>query len=282
MKKKIHINSLFFKTISTVIIGMIFLAVILSTINITMSKQVFVETFSESQEKIFNRIDWEFYTFYKDITNVVSRASVSTAIREYLLDSSQTDEEEISYILDMKRNLEDTSLADYSNLNVLFVGLNGKTYLHNSGDKLAVSVDEIIASDVMQSALENSSNLICEYLDKGFTDVMKQKPVIVFAKALKNMGNGEIAGVILITIKEKDINDMYSYFTSATSDILAFNQDNDVISTNNAAYFEGEEKERARNILAELQEGEITNGAAGLSEDGEYYLLVYQAADKTA
>lgn len=64
MKKKIHINSLFVKIFSTVIIGIVCLSVSLSMLNLFISKEVFAESFSDSQQKAFKQIDSDFYDFF--------------------------------------------------------------------------------------------------------------------------------------------------------------------------------------------------------------------------
>ena len=67
-----HFNSLFFKIACTVVIGILLLAAAEGMVNIMVSRTVFVKTFSESQEKIFNQIDEEFYGFFKDMSLFMS------------------------------------------------------------------------------------------------------------------------------------------------------------------------------------------------------------------
>lgn len=64
MKKKIHINSLFVKILCTVIIGIVCLSASLSMLNLFISKDVFAENFSSSQQKAFKQIDNDFYDFF--------------------------------------------------------------------------------------------------------------------------------------------------------------------------------------------------------------------------
>ena len=56
MKRQIHINMLFVKILCTVIVGITCLSVALSTLNLFISKKVFVNNFSESQSKISSRL----------------------------------------------------------------------------------------------------------------------------------------------------------------------------------------------------------------------------------
>ena len=89
MKKKIHINSLFVKILCTVIIGIVCLSASLSMLNLFISKDVFAENFSASQQKAFKQIDNDFYEFFSLITDVATRASTSWAVHEYLTAESR-------------------------------------------------------------------------------------------------------------------------------------------------------------------------------------------------
>ena len=84
MKKKFHVNSLFFKIVCTALIGIVIISVMENIVNIMFSKSVFVNSFAESQEKIFDQIDSEFYDFYKDMTVILNDVSTSDAAEEYL------------------------------------------------------------------------------------------------------------------------------------------------------------------------------------------------------
>ena len=84
MKKKFHVNSLFFKIVCTALIGIVIISVMENIVNVMFSKSVFVNSFAESQEKIFDQIDNEFYDFYKDMTAILNDVSTSDAAEEYL------------------------------------------------------------------------------------------------------------------------------------------------------------------------------------------------------
>ena len=81
IKEKVRANSLFVRIIAVVITGITALAVLLSAMNISLSKEVFVENFAESQRKIFNQIDTEFYELYKDVAEVLNIVSSSPVVQ---------------------------------------------------------------------------------------------------------------------------------------------------------------------------------------------------------
>ena len=65
MKRQIHINMLFVKILCTVIVGITCLSVALSTLNLFISKKVFVNNFSESQRKFSSRLTKNFISFFR-------------------------------------------------------------------------------------------------------------------------------------------------------------------------------------------------------------------------
>lgn len=87
---------------------------------------------------------------------------------------------------------------------------------------------------------------------------MKSYPVIMMAKAITNNGGKTIDGVILLTIKEKDFRNNYEVFTTSSNDILIFNQDNEIISSNYTEYLtSSSEIEKVWDALEEMQDKKV-------------------------
>ena len=107
---------------------------------------------------------------------------------------------------------------------------------YNSTSRLTLSGKELLETEIIQQAYETPKKLICRYESCGYTDVMKNYPVIMMAKAITGNGGKTIDGVILLTIKEKDFRNNYEVFTTSSNDILIFNQDNEIISSNYTEY----------------------------------------------
>lgn len=252
MKKKIHINSLFVKIFSTVIIGIVCLSVSLSMLNLFISKEVFAESFSDSQQKAFKQIDSDFYDFFSLVTDVATRANTSWAVREYLTAEYQTPEEEMKTIYYMQNHMNETRLGEHSELNVMLVGFNGKSHFVNSS-KRNVPFDEILEGNAAKKALEHPDKLICEYEKGGYTDNQKNSPVLIMAKTLSYGEADQYDGIIFLSIKETDFEKMYEHFTSATNDIIILNQDEEVVSSNERGYLTGEKQEELEYILAKVE-----------------------------
>lgn len=258
--KKIHANSLLFKVVGTVISGIVILAVLLSVVNITISKKVFVDNFAESQQKIFSQIDSEFYDFYRDMTDIMSAISGNENMETYLtkVQKDETAVMENRYLLN--EQLKNSKITDYNEISVFILGQDGKSYLCSKSDIFASEKDEIWNSRVAEAARANMNKIICKYEPSGFTNVMKSEPVVMMAKAWSYSNTGYADAIAFITIKESDIRRMYSHFTSRTSDIVLLNQDNEVISSDNREFFES-----GNTVYQELDE--VVAGMTGQEED---------------
>ena len=252
MKKKLHINSLFVKILCTVIVGIVCLSVTLSMLNLFISKDVFAENFSASQQKAFKQIDNDFYEFFSLITDVAVRANTSWAVREYLTVEDQEPEEEMKTIYYMQRHMKETRLDEHSELNVMLAGFHGKNYILNSSRK-EMSLDEILKGTAAKKAMESPGKLICEYEEKGYTDNQKESPVLVMAKTLSYGEPDRYEGIIFISIKQSEFQKMYEYFTSETNDIIILNQDDEVVSSNERGYLTGEKEEELAQILTKVE-----------------------------
>lgn len=252
MKKKIHINSLFVKILCTVIIGIVCLSASLSMLNLFISKDVFAENFSASQQKAFKQIDNDFYEFFSLITDVATRASTSWAVHEYLTAENQEPEEEMKTIYYMQDHMNETRLDEHSELNVMLVGFNGKSHFLNSARR-EIPLDEILKGKAAKKAIENPDKLICEYEESGYTDNQKNSPVLVMAKVLSYGETNQYDGIIFISIKESEFENIYEYFTSDTNDIIILNQDEEVVSSNERGYLTGEKQEKLKFILTKVE-----------------------------
>lgn len=211
------------------------LAVALSVLNIKASQDVYVENFVESQKKIFRQIDENIYEFFKDVTTTTSAVSGSSSVREYLIRKSWGSSEEARNILDMKKFLQQQPFTQYSDMSLILAGKNGKTFSYNA-TRLMISGEELIETEVVQKALKNPKKIFCHYEKKGYTDVMKDYSVIIMAKAITSNGGKNVEGVVLLSVKEADFQKIYDGFTTSFSDILIFNQDNEIISSNQVKY----------------------------------------------
>lgn len=256
MKKRC--NTLFFKIIVTVLAAILCLTAALSILNIKASQDVFVENFVESQEKIFRQIDENIYDFFRDVTSTTQGISSSSAVREYLTKNDWKAAEESRNILDMKKYIKQLPIAQYSEMSMILVGKTGKLHNYNNTSRLLMTGEELLQKEIIRKALENPKKLICQYGKSGYTDVMKNFPVIMMAKAITRDGGRNVDGVTFLTIKEEDFRKNYEGFTTSSSDLLIFNQENEIISSNRPEYLtSGKQTDQIRKIIREMKEDQV-------------------------
>ena len=274
MKKKFHVNSLFFKIVCTALIGIVIISVMENIVNIMFSKSVFVNSFAESQEKIFDQIDSEFYDFYKDMTVILNDVSTSDAAEEYLHGSGSA-LEQMKQGYDLEQLVKSSRLDEYYQASFFLICKNQTSYLYRNTDRFTVEKQEILDSSVAAEAMADPDRIICRYQESGFSSVNSGEPVVIFAKAW-GAEDGKPADMLaFIAIKEDEIRRMYSAFTVETSDIVILNEENDVLSSDNMAYFDPEsnESKTLNRAVQEMTEQDLHRAEFATGMSHKTYLM---------
>ena len=235
--KKLHLNSLFIKLAMSVLAGVVILAVSLSYINIYSSEQIFTDMFSDSQGKIFGQIEERFYQLYTDFAEIAKTVADDEAVRAYLASDRFDTAREQQIVYQMQMRVKETKIREYDNVTLFLAGCSGKSFIYNYADIISVPLSEIGAYPVTKEAAEHPGHLACKYMENGFTNTMKNQPVIIACRAIQNQSD-EITGYVYLMIKESEIRSFYDYFLTGNSDIVVLNHSNEVISANNPCYFE--------------------------------------------
>lgn len=249
MKKKLIKNSLFVKILCVVVAGVICVSASISYIIINISKNIFTDTYSDSQKKIFEEINDELYDFHGELVKVINSVNSHRAFRLFFTANDLSTKENFSTIYSVKNQMKSALSTNTYDMSVLVVGLNEKSYFNRS-EILTMRPKEILNMDISKKALENSKTIIYNYLEKGFTSSTKDEGVIVITKAL-NLKDGEPYGIIYFTIKEKDFEKFYDYFTLEINDIVLLNENNEVLSSNKKENI-GQVQEYFRSNIDEL------------------------------
>lgn len=281
MKKRVHFNSLFFKIACTVVIGILLLAAAEGMVNIMVSRTVFVKTFSESQEKIFNQIDEEFYGFFKDMSLFMSDLCENETVEEYLKNEELSGVEAMRQAYSMEQQVDRHMLDEYYQVSLFVICKNRNSYIYSKSDVFSAGKDEILASGAAAEAFESPGAFICRYEDHGFTAVTRSEPVVILAKAWASEAGKPADMLVMLTIKESDLRRMYSHFTVSTSDIIVLNRENEVISSDNPAYFKSgsAEKKNLDRAVEKMTEEEVFQ--TEMAENGEQKTYLMQRLQGT-
>lgn len=230
MGMKLQRNSLFFKMLCAVVAGIICVSVSVSYIIINISKSLFADTYSDSQKKIFEQVYDELYDFHGEVVKIINSVNSNRAVKLYLTNERLEVNESFKTIYNMQSHIKSLLLSNTYDINVLIVGLNEKTYLSRK-ELLNLEPNEMLDMNISRKTLENKNSILYQYLDKGFTSTTKDGPVIVITKSL-TLENGAPYGIIYFTIKEKDFEKFYDYFTLEINDIVLLDENSTVISSN--------------------------------------------------
>ena len=104
---KIHWNSLVFRIMLTVIIGIISVTCLISTLMIHLSTDIFIDTYGKSQEKVFERMEQEFNIFHESLLMFFNRMDTSWAFRRYFNYQKEMDDKvRFQTIYQMKKELK--------------------------------------------------------------------------------------------------------------------------------------------------------------------------------
>lgn len=266
--KKLHLNSLFLKLAMSVLAGVVILAVSLSYINIHASEQIFSDMFSDSQEKIFGQIEERFYQLYTDFAEIAKAAADDTAVLEYLVSDRSDTAREQQIVYQMQMRVRETKIREYDNVTLFLAGRSGKSFMYNYADIISVPLSDIFEYSVTKEAGEHPGHLACKYMECGFTNTMKNQPVIIVCRAVQNQSD-EIIGFVYLMIKESEIRGFYDYFLAGNSEIVVLNHLGEVISASSPCYFENgdEALKHLLDIVAQARESRIYH--TSLRENGD-------------
>ena len=249
MIRKLKLNSLFTKILLVVVIGVLCVSISVTYIIINISKGIFVDNYSESQKKIFDQVNDEIYDFHSEIVKIIDSVNSHNAFRTYFTESDIPNIELSRTIYELKKQIKASLASNTYDMSILFVGLNGQSYL-SSTELLTMDSEEILNLNINKKSLENNKTITYEYFEKGITSSTKNEPVIIISKAL-NLKDETPYGVINFIIKEKSFQKFYDYFTVQINDIVLLDENNKVLSSNKKNNF-GEIQEDFRENINEL------------------------------
>ncbi len=256
--KQIHLNSLFLKLALSVLTGMAVLAASLSWLTIRTSGQIFSEMFSASQRKIFGQIEERFYQMYMNLAEIANTVADDAAVQAYLTAEQLDGVKGQKLTWQMQSQIRRTSIRQRPNLTLFLAGADDRSYLCSQGDVVRVPYAELLEYPVTQKAREQPGWLVCNYMQSGFTDTMKNVPVIAACRTITD-GRGHTAGYLWLLMKESEVRAFYNCFLTGISDIVVFNQEGEVISTNNPRYRKDQNEELSRllEVVAQARKSRV-------------------------
>lgn len=260
--KKYAKNSMVVKIVLSVVVGIILAVFSVTVIIVNLSEKIFVDTYGRSQEKVFLQIEEELNHYHENLSKIMDSVEISWAFRMYFSDREMNSTMAFQNLYEMDEDLKNAIPTNISDVSVMLVGLNEKTYL-NREETIISSAREILESDVSKKAMEQKGSIVYQYADSGFTSTTRDKHVIMAIKALRYPESGDMYALIYVTIKEDDMEKFYQHFTSEYARAYMTDAEGKVISTNQKTML----KKNLSESLRDVEEGEIRSDAVENSKE---------------
>lgn len=213
-KKHIIPQTMTVRIMAVVIVGTLCAVLAVSVIIISISKNIFIETYGKSQEKIFFRIENELNSYHENLVQVFSAMNSDWSLKLYLQDKeSLSPRQQSSIAYKVSENLEKIASTGMNQVTLFAVGKNGGTIM-NKDDVAIKTADEILKSPEAVAAMNEPDKVHYVFKESGYTASMARKPVAFAVKALKIAGSSEPYGIAYAMMKEDDFKKYYDYFTS--------------------------------------------------------------------
>lgn len=245
MKKYIKYNQLFIKISLIAALCIIVVTILVSWFVMSLSEDVYIEAYNDSNQKIITQIRDDYYDLHTDIINVLTTCQNSSALKDYLTKTDLSSSEESQIIYKMQSSFNQSGIL-HNNIasNILMVGFNGKTSFPS--DLFGVDrYEDIINDKVVKKALDNPNQVMYQYSKDGFCETLKGDDVIVAIKVLRDGRSKEAYGLAIIMIEQRDFASYYDslidsrtnnvHLIDANGQIVSSNQ-NDMIGETNADY----------------------------------------------
>lgn len=249
--KKCAKNSMVVKIVLAVVVGIILAVFSVTAIIVNLSEDIFVNTYGKSQEKVFLQIEKELNHYHENLSKIIDSVEVSWAFRIYFSDKEMNSTRTFRNFYKMDEDLKNAIPTNISDVSVMLVGLNEKTYL-NKEETIISSAKEILESDVSKKAMEKKGSIVYQYADSGFTSTTRNTPVVMATKALCYPESGEMYALIYVTMKEEDMEKFYQHFTSEYANFYMTDSQGKIISTNQKGVLENKSGKNLR--VAEKEE----------------------------
>ena len=113
------------RVLLAVLLGIFLVVVSVSGIIINLSKEVFVNTYGKSQEKVFMQIEQDLNEHHEHLSKMIDAVDSSWAFRMYFSNKPVDSKVEFQMSYKMDRDLEHAMSAGISDVSVMLIGVNG-------------------------------------------------------------------------------------------------------------------------------------------------------------
>lgn len=224
-------QSLFVKLFLVTLVSIITVSLLSVAITIRMSENLFLSTFSITNEKLLGQVKSDLESYNNAVATTATLIAQSGSIRTFLT-SSETDSVSLSmqaYAMTERIKSIISNLSAYD-VGVTIVGANGRSYTTDPWF-WSVTADELNNHEITEQTKAHPREILYQLYDED-QEGTKQEPVLVASKALYQHYTGNIYGTLYITFRDQDFQSFYENFTSEGNDVLLMSSQGRIISSN--------------------------------------------------
>lgn len=229
-------NKMSVRILVTVVIGMLCTCFLVITTMVKMSKDIFVDTYGQSQEQVFEQIGNNLNDFHENLMKIALAVEKSWAFRLYFGHMGELDD--ITFfqtVYQMQADLKQAIPSDIDDINVMVLNKEGVSYI-NRQENITESKDKILNSRLTEETLEEPERIHYNFLEEGYSATTKDSGVLIASRALVMQQGQEPFAVVYITIKESDFRDFFRYFTSDNTDFYLVGKEDTILASNQGEY----------------------------------------------
>lgn len=224
-------NSIFARLVVSNTIIIILATLVVSFMSLYISEKLIIETFTASNSKMLNETVNNLEAFHTQVVTISNTMRLNKSFKNLLIMEPTTDLDRYEMLYDMQTYYKPFHNAiKHYNLHLVTVGINGMAYASNN-ESPVITFEKIKNTYLTPFFLRPT--IAYAYYPQGITTYTENRPVVVASRILKH----ESAiipypyGVLLISIDESKLSDLYSKSLTAGNTISIIGADGTIISS---------------------------------------------------
>ncbi|QDP39634.1 cache domain-containing sensor histidine kinase [Radiobacillus deserti] len=226
--RTIRQNSLFFKILFVTLISIITVSVLITFSIFRMSTDLFMETFSITNNKVLDQIKTRFEDFSYSIVNTAIEVQNNGTIKRVLSREGMSSIQTATSSYDVVNQLERIYLnIEPYDANLVLWGEHQHLFNMNYSS-WPISWNQLDELDLTRDTFRHSSEILYRYLPPNDS---RKESLIVASKALKQRSSNHIYGILYMSIKEKDLKEFYVSYTSEENQVFLLDSEGTIVSS---------------------------------------------------
>lgn len=253
-----------------VLLTVLLISISISAVVLKMSQNIFMNTYGQSQEKVFSQIEEELNILNDNMQKLITQIDSSWAFRMYLTSTSHLDNvEQYRNMYQMEQDLTVSSSSDLKLLNIMVLGMQGQDYLSRT-ETIYMTKDEILNSPAAVAAMDEPERMHYTFAEGGYTQTNRNLHVIIVSKALYYQQSRQIYGIVFITLSMEDMQNYYDYFVTDNSSFYMVDTEDDTVVCSSRRDVVGKTMQDSWYIQAKHEESTQYT----IRQDGQYLTIM--------